>query len=219
MAPDSAVRRSEDTDRLLDKAAAGDQEAWGTLLDRHRPRLHRMISLRLDPRLQGRLDPSDVLQEAFLAASLQLKDYATSRALPFFLWLRLVAGQKLMALHRHHLGRQMRAAGREVALYQGALPEASSTALAARLLGREVPPSEAAVQAELALRLEAALNSMDPLDREVLVLRHFEELSNNEAAQVLNIQSSAASKRYIRALRRLKEILHDMPGGLQEWQP
>jgi RNA polymerase sigma-70 factor, ECF subfamily len=178
-----------------------------------------MISLRLDQRLQGRIDPSDVLQEAFLVASLQLKDYAKDRAIPFFLWLRLVAGQKLVALHRHHLGKQMRDAGREVALYQGSLPQASSTALAARLLGRETAPSEAAMRAEVALRLETALNAMDPLDREVLVLRHFEQLSNAEAAQVLNIQAAAASKRYVRALRRLKSILQDMPGGMQEWQP
>jgi RNA polymerase sigma-70 factor, ECF subfamily len=208
-----------DTDHLLDQAAAGNQDAWGTLLARHRGRLRGMISLRLDQRLQGRIDTSDVLQEAFLAASLQLKDYAKDRAIPFFLWLRLVAGQKLVALHRHHLGKQMRDAGREVALYQGSLPQASSTALAARLLGRETAPSEAAMRAELALRLETALNAMDPLDREVLVLRHFEQLSNSEAAQVLNIQASAASKRYVRALRRLKSILQDMPGGIQEWEP
>jgi RNA polymerase sigma-70 factor, ECF subfamily len=208
---------ANDSEHLLDRAAAGDQEAWGNLLARHRARLHNMISLRLDPRLQGRIDASDVLQEAFLAASLQLKDYARSRSMPFFLWLRLVAGQKLVALHRHHLGKKIRDAGREVALFQGALPEASSTALAARLLGREAAPSEAAMRAELALRLEVALNSMDPMDREVLVLRHFEQLSNAEAAQVLSIGQSAASKRYIRALRRLKEILQKLPGEFEEW--
>jgi RNA polymerase sigma-70 factor (ECF subfamily) len=204
---------------LLGKAAAGDQEAWGAVLARHRARLRGMIALRLDPRLQGRIDPSDVLQEAFLTASLQLKDYAGERSIPCFLWLRLVAGQKLVALHRHHLGKQLRDAGREVALYRGACPEASSTALAARLLGHEVAPSEAAMRAELALRLEGALNQMDPLDREILVLRHFEQLSNAEAALVLNIQPAAASKRYFRALRRLKDVLQGLPGGLQEWQP
>jgi RNA polymerase sigma-70 factor (ECF subfamily) len=211
--------KPDDTEHLLAKAAAGDQQAWGTLLARHRDRLRAMIALRLDPRLQGRLDPSDVLQEAFLTASLQLKDYAGDRSIPFFLWLRLVTGQKLVALHRHHLGKQLRDAGREVALYQGAGPEVSSTALAARLLGHEAAPSEAAMRAELALRLETALNRMDALDREILVLRHFEQLSNAEAAQVLGIQPAAASKRYFRALRRLKEVLQDMPGGLQEWQP
>ena len=147
--------KPDDTEDLLARAAAGDQEAWGALLARHRDRLRTMVALRLDPRLQGRLDPSDVLQEAFLTASLQLKDYADERSIPFFLWLRLVAGQKLVALHRHHLGKQLRDAGREVALYQGAGPEASSSALAARLLGQEAAPSEAALRAELALRFRA----------------------------------------------------------------
>jgi RNA polymerase sigma-70 factor (ECF subfamily) len=215
----AALSQPDDSECLLDKAAAGDQEAWGDLLARHRRRLHSMIALRLDPRLAARIDPSDVLQEAYLAATLQLKDYAAERSMPVFLWLRLVAGQKLAGLHRHHLGKQMRDAGREVALYQGALPEASSAALAARLMGREAAPSEVAMRAELILRLETALNSMDPLDREVLVLRHFEQLTNSEAAQVLDIQQSAASKRYIRALKRLKDILRGMPGGLSECQP
>jgi RNA polymerase sigma-70 factor (ECF subfamily) len=208
----------DESECLLDKAAAGDQEAWGRLLARHRQRLHSMVSLRLDRRLAGRIDPSDVLQEAFLAATLQLKDFAAERSMPVFLWLRLVAGQKLAGLHRHHLGKQMRAAGREVDLYQGTLPQASSAALAARLMGHETAPSEAAMRAELVLRLETALNTMDGLDREVLVLRHFEQLTNNEAAQVLDIQPAAASKRYIRALQRLKDILKSMPGGLEEWQ-
>jgi RNA polymerase sigma-70 factor (ECF subfamily) len=216
--PASSVRPDENSE-LLNMAAVGDQEAWASLLARHRQRLHGMVSLRLDKRLAGRIDASDVLQEAFLAASLQLKDYVADRTMPFFLWLRLVTGQKLAQLHRHHLGKQMRDAGREVALYQGALPNASSTALAARLLGREARPSENIMRAEEVLRLETALNSMDSLDREVLVLRHFEELSNGEAAQVLGIQESAASKRYIRALKRLKEILQSLPGGGQEWQP
>jgi RNA polymerase sigma-70 factor (ECF subfamily) len=215
----SASVDPDDTERLLEQAAGGDQQAWGTLLARHRDRLRGMVSLRLDPRLQGRIDPSDVLQEAFLTASLQLKDYAGDRSIPFFLWLRLVTGQKLVALHRHHLGKQMRDAGREVALFQGAWPQASSTALAARLLGREAAPHEHAMRAELALRLEAALNHMDALDREILVLRHFEQLSHVEAAHVLDIQPAAASKRYFRALRRLREVLEGMPGGLQEWQP
>jgi RNA polymerase sigma-70 factor, ECF subfamily len=174
-----------------------------------------MVLLRLDRRLQGRIDPSDVIQEASLAASLQLPDYLRNPTMPFFLWLRLITGQKLMQFHRHHLGTRARDAGREVALYRGALPEASSTALAAQLLGHEPRPSEAAVRAERILRMQEALNSMDPLDREVLALRHFEQLSNAEVAEVLQIRSAAASKRYVRALQRLKEILANMPGGLQ----
>jgi RNA polymerase sigma-70 factor, ECF subfamily len=183
---------------------------------RHQERLRYMVALRLDRRLQGRIDPSDVIQEAYLTASMQLADYLKNPTIPFFLWLRLITGQKLVALHRHHLGTQGRDAGREVSLDRGALPEASSVALAAQLLGHETRPSEAAMRAEMSIRLQDALNGMDPLDREVLVLRHFEQLSNTEAAQVLDIRESAASKRYVRALHRLKEILMSMPGGLQE---
>jgi RNA polymerase sigma-70 factor (ECF subfamily) len=212
-----ALPNSSDTNRLLGQAAAGDQRAWGDLLERYRARLRCMVALRLDRRLQGRIDASDVIQEAYLAASRQLADYHQNPAMPFFLWLRLITGQKLMALHRRHLGVQARNAGREVSLYRGALPEASSAALAAQLLGRETRPSEAAARAERALQLQEALNSLDPLDREVLVLRHFEQLSNAEAAQVLDIRESAASKRYLRALQRLREIIQSLPGGQEMW--
>jgi RNA polymerase sigma-70 factor, ECF subfamily len=215
----SASGNSAETDHLLQRVAAGDQEVWGELLTRYQERLRTMVALRLDRRLQGRIDPSDILQEAYLQASLQLADYLKNPTMPFFLWLRLVTGQRMVALHRHHLGTQARDAGREVSLYRGALPEASSAALAAQLLGQETRPSEAAMRAELSIRLQEALNTMDPLDREVLVLRHFEQLSNTEIAQVLAIRESAASKRYVRALERLKEILLTMPGGLGELQP
>src|SRR5262245_42677558 len=127
MAP-SASDNSSEVERTLRRAAAGDQEAWGELLTRYRERLRCMIALRLDRRLQGRIDPSDVIQEAYLQASLQLADYLKNPTIPFFLWLRLVTGQRLVALHRHHLGTQARDAGREVSLYRGALPQASSAA-------------------------------------------------------------------------------------------
>jgi RNA polymerase sigma-70 factor (ECF subfamily) len=207
---------SSGTNRLLRQAAAGDQEAWGRLLLRFRERLHCMVALRLDHRLQGRIDPSDVIQEAYLAASLQLPEYLRQQAMPLYLWLRLVTGQKLVALHRRHLGTQARDAGREVVLSHASLPEASSVALAAQLLGREPRPSEAAMRAERARRVQEALDSLEPLDREVLALRHFEELTNAEAAQVLGLSASAASKRYVRALRRLKEALGRSPGGGRE---
>ena len=133
--------------------------------------------------------------------------------MPAFLWLRFLTGQRLQLIHRHHLGAQMRDAGREVSLYRGALPAASSAALAAQLLGRHTSPTQAVVRAERILRVQEALNSLDALDREVLSLRHFEELTAAEAAQVLGIEESAAAKRYFRALKRLKEILAAMPGG------
>jgi RNA polymerase sigma-70 factor, ECF subfamily len=209
--------QSDETARLLEGAARGRQADWGELLERHRDRLRRMVALRLDPRLQGRVDPSDVIQEAYLEATRRLPDYLRRPDLPFFLWLRFLAGQRLLVAHRQHLGVQARAAGREVSLYRGAMPGASSAALAARLLGRECPPSEVAVRAEIKLRLQEALNAMDEVDREALALRHIEQLSNAEAARVLGLSEAAASKRYVRALRRLREVLAGRPGGLEDW--
>jgi RNA polymerase sigma-70 factor (ECF subfamily) len=207
--------RSETT-RLIEQAVRGDQRALGELLGRHRDRLRRMVALRLDWRLRGRVDPSDVLQEACLDATRRLPEYHQNPTMPFFLWLRFLAGQRLVDEHRKHLGAAARDAGREISLYRGALPETSSAALAAHLLGRLTTPSQAAIRAERKIRLQGALNSMDPIDREILALRHFEELSNTETAAVLGLDKSAASKRYARALIRLKEILASMPGGLSE---
>jgi RNA polymerase sigma-70 factor (ECF subfamily) len=174
-----------------------------------------MVAFRLDPRLQGRVDPSDVIQEVSLAAARSLPDYVDQPGIPFFLWLRGIAGNKLLELHRHHLGTPMRDARREVSLYRASMPEATSAALAARLMGRLSRPSEAAIRAEVKIRLQEALNQMDPVDREVLALRHFEHLTNAEAAEVLGIRDGAAGKRYLRALERLRDILAGMPGGLE----
>jgi RNA polymerase sigma-70 factor (ECF subfamily) len=195
-----------ETAALLERAAAGDADALGRLFARHRDRLRRLVQLRLDRRLAGRLDASDVLQEAFLEMTRALGHYLRNPEQPFFLWLRLVTGRKLQALHRRHLGTRLRDAGREVSLERG-LPGASSVALAAHLLGRLTTPSQAAARAELRLRVQEALNGMNALDREVLALRHFEQLSNKETALVLEVSEAAASNRYVRALARLKDLL------------
>jgi RNA polymerase sigma-70 factor (ECF subfamily) len=210
---------SRETDRLLQRAAEGDREIWGALLTRHEARLRRVIAFRLDPRLRGRIDPSDVMQEVYVAAARSLPDYLREPGLPFFLWLRGIAGNKLLELHRRHLGTPMRDARREVSLHHAALPETSSAALAAHLLGEGTGPSEAALRAEARARLQEALEILDPLDREALALRHFERLSNAEAARILGIKESAAGKRYLRALERLRDILAGLPGGLSELQP
>jgi RNA polymerase sigma-70 factor (ECF subfamily) len=202
----------DDSAEFLRRIGTGDRRALDELFVRYRDRLRRMVRLRMDRRLQGRLDPSDVLQEAFLDVARRAGEYLADPRMPVYLWLRWLTGQRLIALHRRHLGAQARDAGQEVSLYRGSLPGVSSMSLAAQLLGRLTSPTEAAVRAELQLRLQDALNNMDPLDREVLTLRHFEELTNNQVAQVLGIQKSAASNRYIRALKRLKEILAGMPG-------
>jgi RNA polymerase sigma-70 factor (ECF subfamily) len=171
-----------------------------------------MVKLRLDRRLQGRVDASDVLQEAFIDLAKRLPEYGDQRAYPFFLWLRLVTGQRLGQVHRRHLGTAMRDAALEISLCQGAVPQASSVFLASQLLGRFTSITEKAVRAELQLKLQEILNTMEPLDQEILALRHFEEMSNDEAAQAMGIKSGAASKRYIRALRRLRDVLVRYPG-------
>jgi len=206
---------SNETSDLLRRAGTGDTAALGALLESHRKRLRRMVRLRLDPRLQGRVDPSDVLQEAFLQAAQRLAQYLREPKMPFFLWLRFLTGQKLLELRRRHLGAEARDAGREVSLYQGAMPEASSACLAAQLMGKITAPLQAAIRAEMKLRLQEALNRMDPTDREVLALRHFEQLNNTETAEVLGITPSGASSRYLRALKRLKDIIGQVPGFLE----
>jgi RNA polymerase sigma-70 factor (ECF subfamily) len=177
------------------------------LFMRHSRRLRSLVKLRLGVHLQGRIDPSDVLQEAYLEASRRLPGYLQDPGLPFFLWLRLITGQKLVDLNRFHLRAQARDARKEVPLVAGDVPPSTSAALAAGLVNKEASPSEKAIKAETRALLEQALEGMDPLDREIVALRHVEELTNFEAARALGITAAAASKRYVRALRRLKDLL------------
>jgi RNA polymerase sigma-70 factor (ECF subfamily) len=201
---------------LLGRAAAGDADAWGALLIAHQERLWRMVAFRMDPRLQGRVDALDVLQDAFVQASAYRADYFRAPGAPLFLWLRTIVGNKLAETHRHHLGTRMRDAKREQPLDVPSWRDDTSAALYAHLTAGLTRPSVAAVRGEVRTRLSAALDAMDPVDREILALRHFEQLNNAEAAQVLGIQEHAAAKRHLRALQRLREMLSDMPGGLTE---
>jgi RNA polymerase sigma-70 factor (ECF subfamily) len=207
---------SNETEALIRRLEEGDERALSELFARYRYRLRRMVKLRMDRRLQGRLDASDVLQEAYFDVAHRAAEYRANPTLPVFLWLRLITGQRLMALHRKHLGAQMRDAGQEVSLHRGALPPASSISIAAMLLGRITSPTRAARRGELQVRLQDVLNSMDPVDREILTLRHFEELGNGETAQGLGISKSVASSRYIRAVMRLKKELASMPGFFED---
>ena len=202
-----------DTTDLIEQLRGGDRQALATLFDRYRDRLRRMVELRIDARVRARLDASDVLQEAFLDVARDLDAYLADPKLPPLLWLRLHVGRRLTTLHRQHLGTKMRDAGMEISLYRDALPEASSAALASMLLGKHTSPTQAAQRAERLLRVQEALNTLDPIDREVLALRHFEQLSRSETAEVLGISQEAGAKRYFRALKRLKDVLSAMPGG------
>jgi RNA polymerase sigma-70 factor (ECF subfamily) len=203
---------NRETDELLDRLHRGDEQALTALFLKHRGRLRRMVRLRLDRRLQGRVDPSDVLQEAYLDVAKRARDYLAHQKIPVFLWLRMITGQRLLATHRRYFGAAMRDMGQEVSLHRGALPQATSASLAEMLLGRLSTPSQAAQRAELQVRLQEVLNAMEPIDREVLTMRHFEELNNSEVSEILGLQKSTASTRYLRALKRLKDVLASMPG-------
>ena len=190
----------------------GGQAALAETFMSHRERLRRMVDLRMDRRVAGRVDPSDVLQEAYLDASRQLDHYLADPPMSPFVWLRFLTGQRLMAIHRQHLGTQKRDARREAAMHRGPMPEADSLSLSFNLLGPVTSPSMAVIRMEMQARLHEAVEGLDPLDREILALRHYEELTNQEAAEELSITPAAASKRYIRALERLKTVLATVPG-------
>jgi RNA polymerase sigma-70 factor, ECF subfamily len=192
---------------------SGDVQAVSHQFMEHWDRLHRLVRMRMDRRLHGRVNPSDVLQEAYIEVVRSMPGYLSNPRIPFFQWLRHITVVKLMALHRTHLGARLRDAGREVHL-GSVRPQTSSVALAARLLGRLTSPSQAAARVELQVRVQDALGSLEPLDREVLSLRHFEQKTNTEAARILGLSVAAASNRYVRALKRLRPILLKAPGVL-----
>ena len=206
-----SLSESEDPVELIRRSGA-DPQVLGRIWDHYRDRLRRVVRLRLDRRLQGRADPSDVLQEAFVDFQARAAEYSQKPDMPFFLWLRFLTGQRLQLVHRQHLGAQMRDAGREVSLHRGAMPQATSVSLAAQLLGRFTSVTQAVQRAEMQVLLQEAVNGLDPIDREILALRHFEELSNDETAQVLDLKPSAVSNRHIRALKRLRDVLKSAPG-------
>lgn len=173
-----------------------------------------MISLRMDPALKARLGASDVLQEAYLEVADRVSDYLENPRMPFFLWIRFITAQRLLKLYRYHAGAKKRDMRREARGGLPAGPQATSIALVDHLVASGVTPSIAMAEGEFQAQLVSALDGMEPLDREVLVLRHFEELSNAEAARVLEIPPNTASKRYVRALERLARALKQVGADL-----
>jgi RNA polymerase sigma-70 factor (ECF subfamily) len=206
------TRSAED---LLEAVQRGEDSALNVLVERYGPRLERMVRFRLDSRLRGRVDPADIVQDALLSVCRKFPRYLAARRLPFLHWLRLEVDQKLAETHRFHLRTRMRDASQEVSLQRGAWPQVTWEELAEQHLGKRTSASQVAMRSELRRRVQEALERMSPEDREVLVLRHFKELSNAEAAQVLGITLTAACKRYFRALKRLKSVFERMPGGLE----
>jgi RNA polymerase sigma-70 factor, ECF subfamily len=200
---------SEETRRLLEEIRAGDSQALGQLLTRHQPYLLRFIELRLDQRLRARLEPGDVVQDAQMQAVRRFPRYLEQQPLPFRLWLRQLAHDRLLNLRRDHIGAARRSLAREVAL-----PEDSAAQLAARLWTSSSSPSQRLSRQELVQRVREAMDRLSKCDREILLLRHFEGLSNPEVGAMLSLTPSAVSKRYGRAVLRLHDLL--LASGLKE---
>ncbi len=201
----------EEIGEMLASLRGGDPTALASVFTTYKDRLRRMIEFRLDARLKGRVSTSDILQEAYIDALKRLPHYQAEPDVPFFIWLRSVTVQRLIDVHRHHIGAQGRDAGREVSLGRNANIEASSERMA-EFLGNLTSPSQGASRKETIDLVREALDRLDATDREVLALRHFEELSNREVAAALGIQAAAASKRYVRAIERLRDVMEGLPG-------
>lgn len=210
------MSNSSQTTALCDRAAKGDQAAIGELCELHRESLVRIIQFRLDSKIRSRVDAADVIQEAFIEATARFQNYlAQQEHWPFFVWLRYITLQKLAQVHRRHLNVKARNASRDISIFASQQFTATSVMLANQLVKQQTSPSMAAARTEQKQRIELALESMDAIDREVLALRHFEQLGNSEVASVLQISRTAANNRYVRALQRLKRIMDHAPGSAE----
>ncbi len=201
-----------ETQSLLERARASDKEAAEKLWERFRPALRRMIGLRLDQALARRVDASDVVQDVLMKANQRLGEYLDNPAMPFHLWLRQIARDQMIDAHRRHRVSGKRSIDREQGIHLGsAWDDRSSLDLAQELQDAALTPAAEALRRELEQRFEAALHDLDDDDREIIVLRHHEQLSNIEASVVLGLSQPAAGMRYLRALKRLRERLSEPP--------
>jgi RNA polymerase sigma-70 factor (ECF subfamily) len=200
---------SSQTQELLARARQGEPPAVNELLDRHREALRRMIDLRMDRLVQRRVDASDIVQDVLIEANRRLDEYLHSKnpAMPFHLWLRHIAHDRLIDAHRRHRQAARRSIDREQSLVAARYLDQSTLDLAAQIADRDLTPAAAATWAELQRRFQAALDTLDEQDQEVILMRHFEHLSNIEVAQALSLSEAAAGMRYLRAMRRLREKL------------
>ena len=203
--PTSAAGADSELSYLKD----GGQPAVAELYSRYRDRLERMINFRLDRRLYGRVDPADVLQEAYIEVARRISDYLDAPQVSFFVWARQITWQTLLTVHRRHFG-QKRDPGQEVPIHRQPT-NATSFSIARQLVGQLTTPSQAAMREEQFGQLRQAIEQMNETDQEILALRHFEQLTNSEVAEILNLKETTASNRYVRALKRLREILEVMP--------
>ena len=204
---------------LHERLIANDEDALSLLFDMHRDRLWRIVHFRMDARMAGRMDPDDILQDAFLDATKRLHHYSEERQFSPFVWLRMIVGQTLIDAHRRHVQAKQRDAGREALRPAGNFPQATSVSLADFLSAKITSPSQSLVRSEQHSELHQAIETMEPIDQEILALRHFEELSNKEISEVLGIEQKAASIRYVRAVGRLKKVLTNIPDFSDHLQP
>ena len=195
------------TEELLAGAKKGDPEAVNRLFERHRDAVLRMVQMRLDQKIRRRVDVSDVVQDVMIDASRRLQDYLANPVMPFHLWLRHIAKDRIIDAHRRHRASQRRSVDRECRLAIPAADDHSTMNLAAQLCDAELTPAAAATQREMAQRVEAAITQLDEHDGEIIIMRHYEQLSNQEVAQALGLSEPAASMRYLRAVRRLRAML------------
>ncbi|TWT47288.1 sigma-70 family RNA polymerase sigma factor [Botrimarina hoheduenensis] len=201
--------RSDDTEKLLNNVRGGDPDARNRLFDRHREAIRRMIDLRMDRVLERRVDASDIVQDVLIEANRRLTDYLKNPVMPFHLWLRQMAKDRLIDAHRRHRVAARRSMDREQPLNAASKDEQSAIDLAVQLSDRELTPAAAATWRELQRRFQEACDQLDPQDQEIIVMRHFERLSNTEVAVALNLSAQAASMRHLRAMRRLRTFLED----------
>jgi RNA polymerase sigma-70 factor (ECF subfamily) len=202
---------SSETHALLESARAGDAAACNRLLERHREALRRMIGMRMDPILQRRVDASDIVQDVLVDAHRRLAEYLQASGMPFHLWLRHLARDRLIDAHRRHRGAVRRSVDREQPMTKPYGEDQSALDLAALARDRQLTPAAAAIHHELELRFQAAIETLDEIDREVVLMRHCEQLSNQETAQALALSEPAAGMRYLRAMRRLRTLLQEPP--------
>ena len=207
---------SDDSDSVSTESTRMTKQLLTEQFTMHRERLWRTVHVRMDRRLYGRVDPDDVLQEAYMDAMKRVGHFAEELGYSPFVWLRLVVGQTLINVHRRHIGAQKRDASRERSANQGLKFQMSATsqAIAIQLAGNQTSPSQAAIRSEMVEELATALDTLTEIDREILTLRHFEDLSNKEVAELLGIEQKAASIRYVRAIQRLKKC---MESGQFSW--
>jgi len=199
---------AEKTQDLLAGAKSGNADAVNRLMERHRDSLRRMVQLRLDQKIQRRIDVSDVVQDVLIEANRRLQDYLqTANGMPFHLWLRQIAQDRIIDAHRRHRASIKRSVDRERPLAVPAAGDHSTIELAAQLCDRQLTPAAAATQHEQAQLVEAAIAKLPDQDCEIIIMRHYEQLSNQEIAQSLGLTEPAASMRYLRAIRRLKELM------------